>query len=378
MRIGINALFMLPGKVGGSEAHLRSLVKWLARRKEHDFYIFINRESEGIFESLAPAFNVVRCGVAAASRPMRILYEQFALPFKVRRLGLDALLSPGMTAPFFVPATSVLVIHDLQHMNMPQNFEKLYLRFLRFFIYMSSVRSDAIITISNKVKRDIERYYRIPGSAISVVYHGVDRASFHERSEEEVMAIKAKYGLPASFVLYIASSLPHKNYERLLEAFRQLRGSRKELKLVLIGARDYGHEAIKKKIGELGLTDDVVFLGWLPFEDIPVVYSAAALFIFPSLHEGFGMPLLEAMAAGVPVVCSNIEPLDEVAGHAARYVDPLDAGSIAEGMADVLDNRELRGRLVKDGLARAASFTWERAAEETLNAIVAASGGAAH
>lgn len=379
MRIGINALFLLPGKVGGSEVHLRNLVKWLGKVKAHEFYIFINKESEGIFEELAPSFNVVACGVRGESRPMRILYEQFVLPHKVKKLGLDALVSAGMTAPFFVPASSFLLIHDLQHMNMPQNFGRLYLLFLRFFIYMSSVRSDAILTISNKVKKDIVGYYGIPEKDISVIYHGVDKDSFHARSDEEVRAIRAKYGLPPSFVLYIASSLPHKNYERLLDAFRILKAGRKELKLVLIGARDYGHEVIKKKIEELGLTGDVVFLGWLPFEDIPVIYSAAALFVFPSLHEGFGMPVLEAMACGVPVVCSDIEPLDEVAGGAARFVDPKDSGSIAAGMRDVLEDRALRERLVKDGFERAAAFSWEKTAADTLRAVTGWAGkGASH
>jgi len=369
LRIGVNALYLLPGKVGGSEVHLRNLVKWLGKDRTHEYYIFVNRESAGVFEEIAPSFKVVPCALSAESRPARILYEQFVLPFKVRKLRLDALVSAGMTAPFFVPAASVLIIHDLQHVNMPQNFGRLYLVFLRFFIYMSSIRSDAIITISNKVKKDIVRYYGIPDGQISVVYHGVDRGLFYARGSDEVGAARKKYGLPASFVLYLASSLPHKNYERLLEAFSIVNKKRPGLKLVLIGARDYGHEAIRKKIDGLGLAGDVVFLGWLPFEDIPAIYSAADVFVFPSLHEGFGMPVLEAMACGVPVVCSGIEPLDEVAGEAARFVDPLSSQSIAEGVSEVLTDRALRGRLVEKGFERAASFTWEKTAAATLRAV---------
>lgn len=369
MRIGVNALYLIPGKVGGSEVHLRNLVRWLGKDRVHEYYIFVNRESAGIFEEIAPSFKVVPCAVSAESRPRRILYEQFVLPFKVRRLGLDALVSAGMTAPFFVPTASFLIIHDLQHINMPQNFGRLYLVFLRFFIYMSSVRSDAIITISNKVKKDIVRYYGIPGDEISVVYHGVDRDLFYARDAQEVGAARKKYGLPASFVLYIASSLPHKNYERLLEAFSIVKKKQAGLKLVLIGARDYGREAIRKKIDELSLSNDVVFLGWLPFEDIPAIYSAADVFVFPSLHEGFGIPVLEAMACGVPVVCSGIEPLDEVAGDAAMLVDPYDSSSIAGGIGEVLEDREIRGRLVEKGLERASAFTWEKTAAATLKAV---------
>ena len=141
------------------------------------------------------------------------------------------------------------------------------------------------------------------------------------------------------------------------------------MKLVLIGARSSGFDIIKKKIEELGLIDEVVFLGWLPFEDIPAIYSAADLFVFPSLHEGFGIPVLEAMACGVPVVCSGIEPLDEVAGDAARLVDPLSVESLAEGMSEVLGDRALREALVEKGLERASSFSWEKTAKDTLRAI---------
>lgn len=375
MRIGVNALYLLPGKVGGSEIYVRNLVKWLPRAGSKDeFIIYVNRESAGVFEEVPGAVKVVRCNVSASNRPARILYEQTVLPFLAARHGLDALLSAGMTGPFVSTVPGFTMIYDLQHVNQPQNFGKLYLLFLKSIIYMSAKRADAVLTLSEKSKRDIVKHYGISPEKVYVTYLASDRAVFRGRGDEEVSAVRKKYDLPPSFALYIASSLPHKNYERLLQAFRIVKGRRKDLKLVLIGARDYGHDIIKKKIEELGLAGEVVFLGWLPFEDIPVIYSAADLFVFPSLHEGFGIPVLEAMASGVPVVCSDIEPLDEVAGSAARLVDPLDAESIAKGMCDVLENRQLRERLVADGFERAASFSWEKTAADTLKAISARAG----
>lgn len=380
MRIGVNALYLLPGKVGGSEIYVRNLVKWLPRAgKGDEFIILVNRESAGVFEEVPGAVKVVRCNVSASNRPARILYEQTVLPFLAVRHGLDALLSAGMTGPFVATVPTFTMIYDLQHVNQPQNFGKLYLLFLKSIIYMSAKRADAVLTLSEKSKRDILKHYNIGPERVCVTYLASDRAVFRGREDEEVAAVRKKYDLPSSFVLYIASSLPHKNYERLLQAFKIVKARHKELKLVLIGARDYGHDIIKKKIEELGLTGEVVFLGWLPFEDIPVIYSAADLFVFPSLHEGFGIPVLEAMASGVPVVCSNIEPLDEVAGGAARLVDPSDSESIAEGMREVLENRGLRDRLVKDGFERAAMFSWEKTAKDTLKAIYARAGkGARH
>lgn len=375
MRIGVNALYLLPGKVGGSEIYVRNLVKWLPRVATGDeFVVYANRESAGVFEEIPGAVKVHRCNVNASNRSARILYEQTVLPVLAARHGLEALLSAGMTGPFFSTVPSFTMIYDLQHVNQPQNFGKMYLLFLKSIIYMSAKRADAVLTLSEKSKRDILEHYGISPEKVHVTYLASDSAVFRGRGDDEISAIRKKYALPPSFALYIASSLPHKNYERLLQAFKSVKERHNGLKLVLIGARDYGHGVIKTKIEELGLRDDVVFLGWLPFEDIPVIYAAADLFVFPSLHEGFGIPVLEAMASGVPVVCSNIEPLDEVAGGAARLVDPSSAEDIANGICDVLGSRELRDRLVKDGFERAALFSWEKTAADTLKAVSASVG----
>jgi len=368
LRIGINALYLLPGKVGGSETYVRNLVKWLLKvAPSNDYVVFINRESSGVFESLAPGALVVECPVNATNRAARILWEQIALPFQAAKHRLDILLSAGMTAPFFSPVPSVVVIYDLQHINQPENFSRGYLFFLKTIIYLSARRSDGVITLSRKSKEDIERHYGISPGNIAVTHMASESTAFYGRDAAEVDAIRFKYGLPESFILYIASSLPHKNYQRLLAAFKTVRDAHRGTKLVLIGARDYGHDAIAAKITELGLADDVIFLGWLPFEDIPPIYSASKVFVFPSLHEGFGIPVVEAFACGVPVVCSNIEPLIEVAGGAALLVDPLSQEDLAQGMLKALTDASLRQRLIRDGLARAAVFSWANTAKETLS-----------
>jgi len=370
LRIGINALFLLPGKVGGTEIFTRSMVRGLAEAGgDNEYIIFINTESVGVFDGVAPNVRVVLCPIRAVRRPVRILYEQLVLPFQLLRHRIDVLYSAGMTAPFFCPAPSVLVIHDLQHVNQPQNFGRVQLIFLRTIIYLSARRSDAVATVSSHVKKDVVRHYGIAPEKVFVTYNAADLEAFRPRDKGEVEAVRKKYGLPERFVLYIASSLPHKNYRRLLEAFRLVSRDVKGLKLVLIGARDYGAEPIREAISELGLTDDVVFLGWLPFEDLPLIYGAAEVFVFPSLHEGFGIPVVEAMACGVPVVCSDIEPLIEVAGGAALLVDPASVGSIADGLLSVLTDPGVRRRLVEAGLERAPHFSWKRSAEETLRII---------
>jgi len=376
MRIGINALYLLPGKVGGSEIYIRNLVKHLAGTGGNNtFVVFTNKESAGVFDDAGPGVEIVPCPIQASSRPVRILWEQVVLPFQILRHKIDILFSAGMTAPLICPVPSVLVIHDLQHVLQPQNFPRGYLLFLKTVIHLSVRAADGIVTISRKVRDDILKFYRIPSGEIAVIHHGVDKDVFFPRGAIEVEAIRGKYDLPERFILYAAASLPHKNHARLLEAMRILKERGYRTGLVLIGARDKGYDSIAEKIKKMGLQTEVIFTGWLSFEDIPSIYCASDAFVFPSLNEGFGLPIIEAMACGVPVVCSNIEPLPEVAGDAAHFFDPYDPASIAEGISTVISDRDLRRELIEKGFRRAAEFTWEDTALKTLEFIMSYSKG---
>ena len=372
MHIGINALYLLPGKVGGAETYTRNLVKWLTTLDTQNRYsIFINKECAGIFESLAPGIAVIPCPIEATSRPVRILWEQCVLPFQVRSHKIDLLLSTGLTSPIFCPATSILVVYDLQHVNQPQNFSRLYLQFLKSIIYASAKSADGIVTLTEHVKNDILKFYRIPSERIAVSHFGVDRELFDVSRPHLTLAMKQRYGLPERYLLYAASSLPHKNHPRLLAALQHAKKQIPELKLVLIGARDKGEDALAQEIRRLGLQDDVVLLGWIPFEDVPLIYQGCEAFVFPTLHEGFGLPVVEAMACGVPVICSRIDPLPEVAGDAALFVDPLDPEDIGRAIVHLLNDPSARSALVQKGHERAKEFTWEATARRTLAFITA-------
>ncbi len=367
MKIGINVLYLLPGRVGGSETYIRNLIKWLpVVDRENEYLVFINEESRGVFDPPAPGVTLVPCPIRATNRPRRILWEQFSLPSQVHRCGIDILLSAGMTAPFRCPATSVLMLFDLQHINQPGNFPWYYLPFLRSIIYGSAKSADGVLTLSRQVKNDIIRSYNLSPERIEITHLAVDHDAFMLHGSPDTNTVKARYGLPERFILYAASSLPHKNHERLFQAFRQVRDRMPRLKLVLTGARDKGEATLIRKIQAMGIEKDVLLLGWIPFEDVPSIYRASEAFVFPTLHEGFGLPVLEAIACGVPVVCSNIEPLPEVAGDAALFVDPYSPDRIAEGLFAVLSDRTLRDKLIQKGLERAKQFTWESTARTTL------------
>lgn len=370
MKIGINALYLLPGKVGGSETYIRNLVKWLVKiDRENEYVVFINQESVGIFDVSAPHVRVIACPIHATNRPLRILWEQIVLPFQVRHYQIDVLLSAGLTAPFICPATSVLVLYDLQHINQPQNFSRPYLFFLKSIIYWSAKSADNILTISHHVKNDIIRFYHIPPDRITVSHLAVDHDAFFPAGGNDPSSLRIKYDLPEHYILYPAALLPHKNHQRLLQAYEVIKGEIPGTKLVLTGAWDKGRDTIDGMITELSLQNDVIALGWIPFDDIPLLYRRADLFVFPSLHEGFGLPILEAMASGVPVLCSRLEPLTEVAGNAALFIDPHDHADIAKGIVSLLRDNELREKLIKKGRMRAKEFTWEHTAEKTLGLL---------
>jgi glycosyltransferase involved in cell wall biosynthesis len=272
-----------------------------------------------------------------------------------------------MTAPFFCPSFSVLVILDLQHINQPQNFSKYHLFFLKWIIYLSAKTADGIITISEHVKNDIVKNYKIRPRKIMVGYLAVDHDIFFPGGREDTASIRTKYQLPERYLLYAAALLPHKNHERLLQTFKEIKGEMPGRKLVFTGAWEKGHDKIVNMISSLGLQNDVIMLGWLPFEDIPAIYRAAEIFVYLSLHEGFGLPILEAMASGVPVVCSRIEPLTEVAGNAAFFVDPYDHSDIAKGILSIYRDKTLRMNLIEKGRLRAKEFTWDNTAINTLS-----------
>lgn len=331
-------------------------------------------ESIGIFEPLSTDIRIIRCPIQATNRPLRILWEQLILPFQILHHRIDLLLSAGLTAPFFCPATSDLVLYDLQHINQPQNFSRPYLWFLKNIIYWSAKSADGILTISHHVKRDIMRLYHIHPERIAVTHLAVDHDAFFPLGRGDNISIRKKYKLPEHYFLYAAALLPHKNHESLLKAFKEIKDDIRGWKLVFTGAWEKGHDKLITTISALGLQDDVALLGWLPFEDIPAIYREAELFVFPSRHEGFGLPILEAMASGVPVVCSRMEPLIEVAGNAALFVNPDDPADIARAIITVLKDKPFRMKLIDEGLKRSREFTWDNTALKTLTFLLTSHG----
>jgi glycosyltransferase involved in cell wall biosynthesis len=360
LRIGINALYLIPGGVGGTEIYLRSLLAALAEIDPvNQYFVFTNRETG---PDLVPAhanFTHVPQAVRAANRPARLLWEQTLLPLAVLRRRIDVLFNPGFTAPILCGCPQVTVFHDLQHKRHPEYFRWFDLPFWNFFLFASIVVSRRIIAVSGATAEDLRRYYRLPSSAIRTVLSGVDPHFF----------TLAPLRRPEPFLLAVSTLHPHKNLDGLLRAFAIFSRSHPDYRLVVSGLHGFFSPELHSLRDSLQLAGRVDFPGWIPREQLYDLFTRASAFLYPSLFEGFGLPVLEALAAGVPTACSAIEPLNSLAGEAALKFHPRDPSAIAEAMHRLVTDAPLRLQLAAAGPARAAHFSWRATAEGILNAL---------
>jgi glycosyltransferase involved in cell wall biosynthesis len=361
--IGVNALYLIPGGVGGTEIYLRNLLAALADAgREHRFILITNRETTDLTPEAAPNMQPLPQAVPARIRPARILWEQAVLPAVAARYRFDVLFNPGFTAPIVCPCPQVTVFHDLQHKRHPEYFRWFDLPFWNMLLFGSVKRSARLVAVSEPTRQDLLKFY---GSDAAVIPHGVEPELFEVAGRRQ----------PERFILCVSTLHPHKGIESLLDAFAQCRARQDGFRLVLAGMRGFAAAAIEEQIAQLHLTGDVEVTGWISRERLIDLYRRAYVFVYPSRFEGFGMPPAEAMAAGVPIACSDIEPLRWVCGDAAEFFQPGNAGAIASALDRLIADADLRARLAAAGHVRAAAFTWRSAAEKTLTVLESAARG---
>ena len=364
--VGVNALYLLPGRVGGTEIYLRGLLAGLADIDPVNRYlIFTNRETGADLAPARPNFRVVPQPVRAESRPRRILWEQSVLALEAARRGLDVMLNPGFTAPLAAPCPQVTVFHDMQHRLHPEYFRWFDLPFWRFFLFWSAHVSRLLLASSQSSADDVKRCYRLAEGKVRVAPLGVEPA-FFELAERR---------RPEPFLLAVSTLHPHKNLDTLLGAFAAFRAQHAEFRLVVPGLHGFAADSLVRLRDSLGLRDAVEFPGWIPRECLRELFARAWAFVYPSRFEGFGLPVLEAMAAGVPTACSAIEPLNSLAGGAALPFDPRSQEAMVEALSRITEDEQLRRELAAAGPARAAHFSWRFAAQTTLEALEDAAKG---
>jgi glycosyltransferase involved in cell wall biosynthesis len=362
MRIGINILFLLPGIVGGTETYAAALLHGLATvDRQDEFAVFVNRESKNWPLPEAPNFTRLVCPISAVSRSRRYFFEQVFLPQLLKEHAIDVVHSLGYVSPLFTPCPSVVTIHDLNYRALGKYMPRVRQMSLGLFVRQSVRRVAKVITISEFARDEIYHEFGLQHERIVVTHLAPRFQSDGSNSEVDLVGIN-KLGIRFPYMVAFAGGGPNKNIPRLLNAFGQAKGQyQPPHQLVLIGrfSSDYllsGFEQNK----------DVCLTGYLDDETLRSVLMGAQLLVFPSFYEGFGLPVLEAMACGVPVVCSNQASLPEVAGDAAVFFDPYSIEDMALKISQVAGDWELREELKQKGLDRAKHFSWEKTAQETL------------
>lgn len=302
-------------------------------------------------------------------RPLRrILWEQTVLPLLCQQARLDLLHATVNISPWLAPCPTVVTVHDLSFLHYPRAFPALQRLYLRTQARRSVVTARQVIAVSRATRQDLISRWGVPGQQISIVYNGVD-SMFCPAAEPEIEAFRRCRQLPERFILHLGTLEPRKNLVRLVRAFKRLRQRApvlQDVKLVLAGGRGWGYQKLFAEVIRLELDREVLFPGYVADEELPWWYRAAEVFAYPSLLEGFGLPVVEAMACGTPVVTSTTSALPEVAGDAALLVDPTSVEQLATALQRLLTEPELARELRERGLRQASRFSWQRAAQETV------------
>ncbi len=346
----------------GIGTYVRNLVRHLARLDhENTYYLFCGPQDAPTLRDLAANF----VPVVDDSRSYG-LGEHISIPLKLRRRRVELFHSPHYVLPLLCPTRAVVTIHDCIHLLFPQYLpNRGAIHYAELMMRHAIRRSAVVLTVSEASRADILRFFpETDAERVQVVPNAIDRAILDDPGEEEKARVRERYQIRGRFVLYAGNIKPHKNLERLITAFALLRQRGfDDLKLIIIGDEVTKHGSLRRTMEAAGLRHDVRFFGFVPDRTLACLYRMASVFAFPSLYEGFGLPPLEAMACGTPVVTSRLSSLPEVVGDAAMLVDPYSTEDIARGLLRVLSDETVRTDLVKRGRVRAQAFSWEQSVE---------------
>jgi glycosyltransferase involved in cell wall biosynthesis len=366
IHVGLNLVYLVPGETGGTEIVARELLPELvAERPDIRYTLFLNREaaesSDGFWREVAPSITVP---VRARNRAEWVRGEQQALPPLARRAGVDVLHSLANTGPAWGRFRRVVTVHDLIHRIHPEAHFGVRGLGMRILVSLAARRSHRVIADSHSTRDDLVRLYRLDAGRIDVAPLGLGSTARVQPMPEHELRRLHSLG-ERSILLSVSAKRPHKNLMRLLEAHALIEPERRPV-LIVPGYPTPYEEELRRRAHELGTHNEVRFLGWVDDAELEALYAAAACFVFPSLYEGFGMPVLEAMSRGVPVACSDRGSLLEVAGEAALLFDPESAPSIAAAVKRLLDDPAEAERLRAAGREQASRFTWRNTARATL------------
>ncbi|MEI6288095.1 MAG: glycosyltransferase family 1 protein [bacterium] len=306
--------------------------------------------------------------------PPKYLWTQIRLWWELWRNTPDVLVVPAHTIPFLPLPKKIKIlvnVHDVGWKRFPNLYKPIQIWYHDWTMRRIKQRADVIITISEFSKREIMELYQVPAEKIKVVYLGFDSTQFSQQKNNNADAVLQKYKITKPYLLYVGRLEKKKNIGNMILAFALAKEKFSDLKLVLAGSEGHQFEEIKKIITEHKLENEVIITGYVDSVDLPIIYNQAQIFLFPTLYEGFGLPILEAMASGVPVITSDMNPHREVGGKSAVYTDPQSPERMAEIISNILTVDGFRTELIASGLERVKEFSWEKTAKEILEIILA-------
>lgn len=368
MRIGFNAV-LLEERISGITEHINNILSSILKIDKNNEYICYF--SKLIKEKDLQFFKNAKCIKTNLTNNAykRILIEQFYWSRQLIKDKIDIYHSPFFHLPLRISSKikTVLTVHDLIAIKYPETVTKPRALFLKFAVSTSIKKADKIIALSSNTKKDIMELYNIPSDKIEVIYNGINNNYKIIKDLLELNRVREKLNLPEKYILFVGHLEPRKNIIRLIKAYNILREKFKiKEKLVIVGKENWFYQPIYDTVRRNKLENEVVFLNYVLKENMPYVYNCALLFVFPSLYEGFGLPPLEAMACGIPVVSSSNPPMSEVVDKSALLMNPYDINDMAEKIYQGLNDYNLRKNLIEKGFERIKLFNWDKFAEKTI------------
>lgn len=364
MKVGI-MLRHYEQQEGGVKVYTKKLLPLLFSLGSRHTYVLIYQNAK-LLGTYAQYPNVEE---VAIGMPGTVPWDQIAVPWVARKHRLDLIFNPKFTVPFFSQAKTMFVLHGSEWFVIPEHFKKHDQWYFNAFVPWYCRHADAFVAVSNAVKADVVAHTGVDPGKVFPIHNGFDPTLFQPvKDPGTLLAVREKYKLPDRFILWCGQIESRKNVARLLRAFALIKDTLPH-QLVLAGEQRWSTRAELQVMRELNLEDRVCFPGWIQHADLPAVYSLADLFAFPSLYEGFGIPLIEAMACGCPIVTANTCAPPEVLAGSGCLVDPLSVEDIAAGMRKVLGDAPLRADMIAKGLERAKDFSWEHCATQVLAAF---------
>lgn len=363
MNIAVN---LLPFRehLAGAGRYAQNIISELSKIDDNNnYFLFVTPNNQKNFIIKKKNFEIVECNLNSGNLYKRIFWEQFVFPSELKARKIDILFTPSVAIPLFYSGSMFTTIHDIAFKRVKHKYPFLRRLYVAFITRKAFAKSELVFTVSNFSKSELETIYPGRKKEIVVTYNGVNEIYFSELNANKAASFKKKYSLDDNFFLYVGAIEPGKNIETIFKSFAGYKKeSGRKISLVMTGGIGWKKEEVLKIIGQYGLQDSVKILPYIEEDELPLLYKMAELVLYISTYEGFGLPVLEAMASGVPVIASYSHAVKEFAENAAVLVDPYDINLIKNKMSEISSDLNFKNNLVEKGIAVAKNFTWEKSA----------------